>query len=130
MNEMTTSHDTAVDPLVDPATGKRFNAALQGPVTNREPDFLHKLSIDNAVGAIVALTAEVWMLRERLAALEAELESRKVLPVGAVENHQDSATAAEVRAAELATYTERVMSELTRNREPVSKIDPAVRKFL
>lgn len=130
MSKMTTSSDTAIDPLVDPATGQRFNAALQGPVTHEEPDFLHKLPMDNAVGAIVALTAEVWMLRERLAALEAELESRKVLPVGAVENHQDLAAAAEARAAELAAYTERVMSELTRNREPVSQIDPAVRKFL
>lgn len=117
-------------PQTDPVTGRRFNASLQGPVTGREPDFLEQLPMDNAVGAIMALTAEVWLLRERLAALEAELESRKVLPVGAVENHQDLAAAAEARAAELAAYTERVMSELTRNREPVSQIDPAVRKFL
>ena len=60
------------------------NAALQGPVTDVEPDFLHALPMDNAVGAIVALTAEVWMLRERLATLEAELTSRRVLPDGAV----------------------------------------------
>ncbi|MFM8481176.1 MAG: hypothetical protein ACKOCF_08260 [Gammaproteobacteria bacterium] len=127
---MTSPPATPSDPLVDPTTGKRFNAALQGPVTHIEPDFLHKLPMDNAVGAIMALTAEVWMLRERLAALEAELESRKVLPSGAVENHQDVGAAAEARAADLAAYTERVMGELTRNREPVSHIDPAVQKFL
>lgn len=130
MSKMTSSPATPLDPLVDPTTGKRFNAALQGPVTHKEPDFLHKLPMDNAVGAIMALTAEVWLLRERLAALEAELESRKVLPAGAVENHQDVGAAAEARAADLAAYTERVMSELTRNREPVSNIDPAVQKFL
>lgn len=130
MSKMTSPPATPSDPLVDPTTGKRFNAALQGPVTHIEPDFLHKLPMDNAVGAIMALTAEVWMLRERLAALEAELESRKVLPSGAVENHQDVGAAAEARAADLAAYTERVMGELTRNREPVSHIDPAVQKFL
>ena len=47
-----------------------FNGSLQGPVTGAEPDFLKSLPIDNAVGAIVALTAEVWLLRERLATLE------------------------------------------------------------
>ncbi|MBM4212921.1 MAG: hypothetical protein FJ179_04305 [Gammaproteobacteria bacterium] len=142
MSELPTSREAPVescsdartslrnDPLVDPVTGKRFNAALQGPVTHHEPDFLHQLPMDNAVGAIMALTAEVWMLRERLAALEAELEARKVLPAGAVENHRDTAAAAETRAADLAAYTARVMSELTRNREPVSHIDPAVQKFL
>jgi len=130
MSKMTSPPATPSDPLVDPTTGKRFNAALQGPVTHIEPDFLHKLPMDNAVGAIMALTAEVWMLRERLAALEAELESRKILPAGAVENHQDVGAAAEARAADLAAYTERVMGELTRNREPVSHIDPAVQKFL
>lgn len=117
-------------PQTDPVTGRRFNASLQGPVTGREPDFLEQLPMDNAVGAILALTAEVWLLRERLAALEAELESRKVLPEGAVENHRDSAQQAETRAADLAAYTERVLAELTRNREPVSTIDPGVEGFL
>lgn len=118
------------DPLVDSATGKRFKASLQGPVTGQEPDFLGALPMDNAVGAIVALTAEVWMLRERLAALEAELESRRLLPEGAVENHRDDPAAAEKRSTELAAFTERVLSELTRHREPVSQIDPEVGKYL
>ena len=39
------------------------NAALQGPITDVEPDFLAALPMDNAVGAIVALTAEVYVLR-------------------------------------------------------------------
>ena len=78
------------------------NGALQGPVTDVEPDFLHQLPMDNAVGAIVALTAEVWLLRERLAALEAELTARRVLPDGAVENHEDEPARAAARAEELA----------------------------
>lgn len=107
-----------------------FNAALQGPVTGVEPDFLRALPMDNAVGAIVALTAEVWMLRERLGALEAELAARRVLPEGAVENHQDGPEQRQARAAELAAFTNRVLSELARDRVPVSSIDPDVQKYL
>lgn len=125
-----TSTPVAADPLIDPISGKRFNASLQGPVTGREPDFLTQLPMDNAVGAIMALTAEVWLLRERLATLEAELATRKVLPEDAVENHRDTAAESEAKAADLAAYTQRVMSELTRNREPVSSIHPEVEKYL
>ncbi len=108
----------------------RFNAALQGPITGAEPDFLRALPMDNAVGAIVALTAEVWMLRERLGALEAELAARRVLPEGAVEKHAGSPEQQQARAAELAAFTSRVLSELARDRVPVSSIDPEVEKYL
>jgi len=108
----------------------RPNAALQGPVTDTEPDFLGALPMDNAVGAIVALTAEVYMLRERLGALEAELASHRVLPADAVENHLDSPAEAQTRAADLAAFTQRVLSELSRDRVPVSRIDPDVVKYL
>ena len=120
----------AADPLVDPATGRRFKASLQGPVTGEEPHFLRDLPMDNAVGAIMALSAEVWLLRERLAALEAQLEARRLLPAGAVEQHADAPEAAAARAADLAAYTQRIMSELSRDREPVSHIDPGVGKYL
>lgn len=114
----------------DDAMRPGFKATLQGPVTGAEPDFLTGLPMDNAVGAIVALTAEVWMLRERLATLEAELTSRRVLPEGAVENHADTAVEQQQRAADLAAYTNRVLSELARDRVPVSKIDPDVHKYV
>ncbi len=130
MSQHDSPPDERADALRDPQTGQRFKASLQGPVTGREPDFLRELPMDNAVGAIVALSAEVWMLRERLGALEAELESHRVLPPGAVENHRDAPAAAEARAAELAAFTERILSELHRNREPVSQIDPGVGRYL
>lgn len=106
------------------------NAALPGPIVGAEPDFLGALPMDNAVGAIVALTSEVWMLRERLAALEAELESRRVLPAGAVEQHEGTPAQQQARADDLARYTNRVLSELARDRQPVSTIDPRVAQFL
>lgn len=108
----------------------QFKASLQGPVTGAEPDFLHDIPMDNAVGAIMALTAEVYLLRERLATLEAELATRQVLPADAVEKHADTPEQATAKAADLAAYTERIMSELVRDRVPVSTIDPAVTKYL
>ncbi|MFZ9871866.1 MAG: hypothetical protein ACO3GE_01005 [Steroidobacteraceae bacterium] len=108
----------------------QFKASLQGPVTDTEPDFLHDVPMDNAVGAIMALTAEVYLLRERLATLEAELADRKVLPTNAVEQRVDTPEQASARAADLAAYTERIMSELIRDRVPVSRIDPGVTKYL
>ncbi len=112
----------------DPKAG--FKASLQGPVTGAEPDFLEHLPMDNAVGAIMALSAELYMLRERLATLEAELADRKLVPEGAVENRVDPPDAAAAKAQDLAAFTARILSELTRNRVPVSTIDPDVSRFL
>lgn len=107
-----------------------FNAALQGPVLDVEPDFLRALPMDNAIGAIVALTGEVYLLRERLQSLEAELAARRVLPEGAVEAHQPTPEQQQARAEDLARYTQRVLSELSRDRTPVSHIDPRVTDYL
>ncbi len=108
----------------------RPNAALTGPVIGTEPDFLRALPMDNAVGAIVALSAEVYILRERLQALEAELASRKVLPAGAVENRASTPEEEKARQADLAAFTQRILSELARDRVPSSTIDPDVGKYL
>jgi len=105
-------------------------AALAGPVIGQEPDFLRALPTDNVVGAVVALTAEVYMLRERLSALEAELESRRVLPAGAVEHHRAAPDVEQARQRDLAAMTQRVLSELTRDRTPTSTVDPDVAKYL
>lgn len=107
-----------------------FNPPLNGPIVGLEPDFLRGLTMDNAVGALLALTAEVYLLRERLQSLESELTQRQVLPADAVENHQSSPQEATQRQADLAAFTHRVLSELTRDRTPVSTIDPGVAKYL
>jgi hypothetical protein len=107
-----------------------FDPPLAGPVIGQEPDFLRALPMDNAVGAILALSAEIYLLRERLQSLEAELTSRKVLPAGAVENHQPQSDEAQRRQEDLAAFTHRVMSELVRDRRPVSEIHPDVAQYL
>ena len=115
---------------MDDAMRPGCTGTLQGPVTGAEPDFLRSLPIDNAVGAIVALTAEVWMLRERLATLEAELAARRVLLEGAVEGHVDTPAEQQQRAEQLAAFTNRVLAELSRDRVPVSTIDPGVHRYM
>jgi hypothetical protein len=107
-----------------------YKAVLKGPVLGEEPLFVQDLPKDNLVGAIVALTAEVYMLRERLQALEGELAARSVLPAGAVEDHRPTPEAAQRQASDLEAFTQRVLSELARDRTPVSTIDPRVRQFL
>lgn len=109
---------------------QKSNAALSAPITSQEPDFLRALPMDNAVGAIVALTAEVYLLRERLAGLESQLAARQILPHDAVETHEGNADERAARAADLTAFTERVLSELSRNRVPVSQIDPGVDRYL
>ena len=108
----------------------KFKAAPQGPVLDTEPDYLAHSPPDNLVGAVMALTAEVYLLRERLQSLEAELAAHRVLPADAVERHVDDPARTEAKAADLAAYTQRVLSELVRDRVPVSHIDPQVGKYL
>jgi predicted acylesterase/phospholipase RssA len=107
-----------------------YNPPLAAPVTGAEPDFLAGLSMDNAVSSILALTAEVYILRERLQSLEAELTTRRVLPAGAVENHQPPPDEQARRQDDLAAFTQRIMSELSRDRTPVSQIHADVSKYL
>jgi len=111
-------------------TDRKPNSALSGPVTGAEPDFLGALPMDNAVGAIVALTAEVYLLRERLQTLEAELTQRRILPENAVEHHQGTPAEQKASAADLAAFIRRVLAELSRDRVPVSSIDPRVENYL
>ncbi len=108
----------------------KFNAALQGAIKDTEPDFLAALPMDNAVGAIMALSAELYLLRERLSTLELELAAHHILPEGAVEHHKDTPLQAQTRAEDLAAYTNRILSELARDRIPVSVIHPNVNKYL
>lgn len=106
------------------------NAALDGPVIGTEPEFLRALPIDRLVGAVLALTGEVYVLRDRLAGLEAELAERRVVPTDAVERRKLTDAEREARAADLEAFTHRVLSELSRPAEPTSSIDPRVVEYL
>lgn len=107
-----------------------FKTVLEGPVTEQEPLFVHDLPADNVVGVVTALAAEIWMLRDRLTALEQELATRHVLPANAAESHRETEAEQRAKQADLTALVNRVLGELARDRTPASKVDPAVQRYL
>ncbi len=103
---------------------------ITGPITGVEPEFLADIPKDNLVGAIVALASELYIVRERLQTLEAELVGRKVLPANAVENHVAGEQEARERQADVTSFVNRVLTELARPPRPTSNVDPDVGKYL
>lgn len=71
-------------------------------------------SREEVVSALVALTAEVYLLRERLQTLEGALAKRKVLPAGAVEQHASSAREDRARRKDLDAFVGRVLAAFAR----------------
>lgn len=115
-----------------PSTGGSADVrpGITGPITGVEPEFLADIPKDNLVGAIVALASELYIVRERLQTLEAELVGRKVLPANAVETHVAGEQEARERQADVASFVNRVLTELARPPRPTSNVDPDVGKYL
>jgi hypothetical protein len=106
-----------------------FKTVKTGPVFGPEPDWIHDLPKDNLVGAITALGGEIYILRERLRAMERELARRNVVPAGAVEQHAPTPEEREADAADLQAFVTRLWTEIARGREPVAQVHPDVVKF-
>jgi hypothetical protein len=79
------------------------------------PEFEEGTTREEVVSALVALTAEVYLLRERLHTLEAELAQRKVVPAGAVEKHASSAAEDRARRKDLDAFVGRVLAAFARS---------------
>jgi hypothetical protein len=111
-------------------TNDDVRPGVTGPITDAEPEFLADLPKDNLVGAIVALASELYIVRERLQTLEAELVGRKLLPPNAVEDHVPREDEARIRQADVASFVHRVLSELSRPARPTSRVDAGVGRYL
>jgi hypothetical protein len=111
-------------------TNDDVRPGITGPITDAEPEFVADLPKDNLVGAIVALASELYIVRERLQTLEAELVGRRVLPPNAVEDHVPRDDEARARQADVASFVNRVLSELSRPSQPTSQVDPSVARYL
>lgn len=79
------------------------------------PGFEDAPSREELVSALVALTAEVYLLRERLQTLESALAKRRVLPAGAVEHHASSSAEERARRKDLDAFVGRVLAAFARN---------------
>lgn len=105
-------------------TKNNYKAVKTGPVTGEEPDWVHDLPVDNLVGAITALSGEVYILRERMRAMERELVRRDVLSDCAVEDHEPTIEERESDQKDLDAFVNRIWSEIMRGRTTVAKVDP------
>jgi hypothetical protein len=100
------------------------------PVTGKEPVLVHDLPQDKIISALVTLASELYMVRDRVRVLESELEKHDILPPDVVENHEDTLDEAAARSADAQAFADRFWLQLTLSDEPVSKIDPAIKKYL
>jgi hypothetical protein len=105
-------------------TEPSFKTVKTGPVTGDEPDWIHDLPVDNMVGAITALSAEVYILKERLRAMERELVRRETLTPNAVEDHEPTEGEREADQKDLDAFVNRIWTEIMRDRTAVAKVDP------
>lgn len=103
-----------------------FKTVHNGPITDKEPELLHDLSLDRIMSAVVALAGELYVVRDRVKVLEAELEKADSLAPGAVENHEDTEEEATLRAADAQAFANRFWTQLTMSDRPVSQIDPRI----
>ena len=103
---------------------EQFKSLRTGPITEGElePDWIHDLPADNVVATMTALAAEIHILKDRLRAMERELERHKVLPEGVVEKHSPTVEEQEADQAELERFSHRFWSELTRPRTQWAKV--------
>ena len=72
---------------------------------------------DAVVAIVTALAAEVWVLRERLASIEAVLEEVGVVEQSAIEAHQPDEAEAASRAEEASAFMGRVFRVFEEMRE-------------
>ncbi len=99
-----------------------LTSALTGPVGDVEPRFLHDVSTDHLVGAVYALSAELWVLRDRQQRLERILEASGAMPHGAVEALGDTPEQAAALSREAERFAARILGELIRGNTPTSSI--------
>jgi hypothetical protein len=101
-----------------------------GPVTDKEPVLVRDLPQDRIISALVTLAGELYMVRDRVKVLEAELERHDILPPDAVETHEDTPDQAAARTADAQAFADRFWQQLTMSDEPVSHINPAIKTYL
>jgi hypothetical protein len=111
-------------------SGQPPKSVLTGPVEQQEPLLIHDLPTDNVVATITALAGELFVVKDRLAALQLELERAGVVAESSLESQQLDATERQQRQQELDGFVQRVMSELTRDRTPSSQIRKQAHQYL
>jgi len=111
-------------------SGKKYKTIHKGPVTGSEPVLLHDFPQDKFMAALVTLASELYIVRDRMRVLEAELQKHDILPPDSVDGHRDTPEEEEKRAKDAQAFADRFWLQLTGSDEPVSQIDPKIKKYL
>lgn len=90
---------------------------------NTEQAFLDAADVDRLMGVVFALAAEVSILRDRMAALEASLVTREVIALDAIESFRPDPGLAARLESERILYVESVLGPV-RGRAGMEDIAP------
>jgi hypothetical protein len=78
-----------------------------------EQTFFEDPALDRAFGVVMALAQEVWVLKDRVAAMEAQLAERGVLQIDKLNQEPTS----DERAAEREAFVRNLMQQLLGNQQ-------------
>lgn len=78
----------------------------------KEQTFFNDPALDKMMGVVMALAAEVYILRDRNRALEEMLEKSGLLLAGALDNYQPDHARSQQLAAERDAFIARIMQPL------------------
>lgn len=78
----------------------------------RSGTILHEAQLDDVANALLLLSRELWVMKDRQRVLEHLLEEAGVVVPGAVADHQPEGALAEALAGERERYTRALMAAL------------------
>ena len=107
---------------ITPAQAQGFKAALPGPVGEAEPVLIHDIDQDRMVGAIVALSAELFVVKDKLEKLQRGLEQRGALGPGRLDQPEPDTAAIHTQQRFAQDFAARILSELHRASTPIARV--------
>lgn len=105
-----------------PAQAQGFKAALPGPVGDTEPVLVHDLDQDRLVGAVVALAAELFVVRDKLEKMQRLLEKTGALAPGLLDRPESDPAHIQAQQQEAARFATRILGELHRSSKPIAHV--------
>ena len=93
-------------------TGPSINAAAPKTLPIAEQTFFEQPALDRAMGVVMALAAEVWVLTDRVRSIEQILERKGVLIGSELDRHQPDSEQARRIDAEREVFINNLMVNL------------------
>jgi hypothetical protein len=107
---------------ISAAEAQGFKAALPGPVGDAEPVLVHDIDQDRLVGAIVALSAELFVVHDKLEKLQRVLETSGALAPGVLDAPESDPALVQAQQQAAQRFAARILSELHRSSKPIAHV--------